>query len=83
MSIDLDAVHKVLMDVWHRELSADEGLDELQHLITPPQRQWVGLTDEEKQAIKFANSSMGLFFINYDLNKMLSDSEAKLKEKNL
>lgn len=48
---DWAAVHDKLMDVWHRELSADEGLDEIQGLIntTPyvaiprPQRTWVGM----------------------------------------
>jgi hypothetical protein len=37
MGIDWDAVHKVLIDVWYHELSADEGLYELQSLIGPPQ----------------------------------------------
>ena len=40
VAIDWSAVHKKLELVWYRELSADEGLDEIQDLIytTPPQR---------------------------------------------
>ena len=47
-----------------------------------PQRTWVGLTDEQKQIIKFAHSKMGMMIISYDLDAMLEDIEAKLKEKN-
>ena len=46
------------------------------------QRTWVGLTDEQKQIIKFAHSKMGMMIISYDLDAMLEDIEAKLKEKN-
>ena len=47
VAIDWSAVHKKLELVWYRELSADEGLDEIQDLIYthPPQRK--PLTDEE------------------------------------
>lgn len=47
---------------------------------SPPPRK--PLTDEEKTAIKLANSSMGVFCINYNLNGMLADADAKLREKN-
>ena len=47
VATDWSAVHEKLELVWYRELSADEGLDEVQDLIntTPPQRK--PLTDEE------------------------------------
>ena len=40
VATDWSAVHEKLELVWYRELSADEGLDEVQDLIstTPPQR---------------------------------------------
>ena len=40
VATDWNAVHEKLALVWYRELSADEGLDEIQDLIntTPPQR---------------------------------------------
>jgi hypothetical protein len=49
VAINWGAVHEKLELVWYRELSADEGLDEIQDLVHthPPQRTWVGLTDEE------------------------------------
>lgn len=35
---DWDAVHEKLIEVWNRQISADEGLDEIQDLIyTSPQ----------------------------------------------
>ena len=39
VEIDWNAVHEKLELVWYRELSADEGLEEIQDLIdtTPPQ----------------------------------------------
>ena len=47
VATDWSAVHEKLELVWYRELSADEGLDEVQDLIntTPPQRK--PLTDEQ------------------------------------
>ena len=41
VATDWNAVHEKLELVWYRELSADEGLDEIQDLIdiTPPQLQ--------------------------------------------
>jgi len=37
VAINWDAVHEKLCDVWRHDLSADEGLDEIQDLIaTPP-----------------------------------------------
>ena len=49
VATDWNAVHEKLALVWYRELSADEGLDEIQDLIntTPPQRTWVELSDEQ------------------------------------
>ena len=74
MNIDLDALHKVLVDVWYRELSADEGLDEL-HSLIEPQRQWVGLTDEEVKKITDG--------LPYEVGQEeIRSIEAKLKEKN-
>ena len=48
---DWNAVHEKLELVWYRELSADEGLDEIQDLIdiTPPQRK--PLTEFERMQI--------------------------------
>lgn len=46
------------------------------------QRTWVGLTDLQKQAIKFAHSKMGMMMIDYDLDEMLEATEQALKEKN-
>jgi hypothetical protein len=43
VAIDWGAVHEKLCEVWQREISADEGLDEIQDLVVaatpPPQRQ--------------------------------------------
>ena len=33
--IDWDAVHEKLIEVWHRDISADEALDEIKYLIKP------------------------------------------------
>ena len=52
------------------------------HHNKPPQRTWVGLTDLQKQAIKFAHSKMGMMMIDYDLDAMLEATEQALKEKN-
>ena len=49
---------------------------------TPPQRTWVGLTDLQKQVIKFAHSKMGMMIIKYDLDGMLEATEQALREKN-
>ena len=46
------------------------------------QRTWVGLTDLQKQVIKFAHSKMGMMIIKYDLDAMLEATEQALKEKN-
>ena len=50
VATDWSAVHEKLELVWYRELSADEGLDEVQDLIntTPPQRK--PLTSQERDA---------------------------------
>ena len=73
MATDWNAVHKKLELVWYRELSADEGLDEIQDLIntTPPQRTWVGLTNPERSEC-------------WDTipERAMKKVEAKLKEKN-
>ena len=33
VKIDWDAVHEKLVDVWHRHISADEALEEIQDLL--------------------------------------------------
>ena len=35
VKIDWDAVHEKLIEVWHRDISADEALDEIKYLIKP------------------------------------------------
>jgi len=62
---DWSAVHQKLELVWYKELSPDEGLDEIQDLIytTPPQRK--PLTDEQiwkNDEIMAANSGYGATF---------------------
>jgi hypothetical protein len=73
VAINWGAVHEKLGLVWYRELSADEGLDEIQDLIHthPPQRTWVGLTDEEKG-----------FCAAPTYVETVARTEAKLKQKN-
>ena len=71
--------------IGERHLCFDKPLDNdpVQPLFTTqPQRTWVGLTDLQKQAIKFAHSKMGMMMINYDLDAMLEATEQALKEKN-
>ena len=48
METDWNAVHEKLELVWYRELSADEGLDEIQDLIDTTPQQRKPLTDEER-----------------------------------
>ncbi len=45
------------------------------NIPTPPQRTWVGLTDEEREQVINTNTATGLWH-------MAKDIEAKLKEKN-
>ena len=33
VKIDWDAVHEKLIEVWHRDISADEALEEIQDLL--------------------------------------------------
>jgi len=35
VKIDWDAVHKKLIEVWHRDISANEALEEIKYLIKP------------------------------------------------
>jgi len=77
VATDWSAVHEKLELVWYRELSADEGLDEVQDLIntTPPQRTWVDLTDDEMLMI-YGQDHEGK---KYNLGRMVQQA---LKEKN-
>ena len=77
VATDWDAVHEKLKLVWYRELSADEGLDEIQDLIntTPPQRK--PLSEEEIGAILEDVNAYGTRL--YTFARAI---EAKLKEKN-
>jgi hypothetical protein len=85
VATDWNAVHEKLKLVWYRELSADEGLDEIQDLIntTPQQRDssatpltWVGLTEKDKQTAFDDTQEGGGFW------EFADAIEAKLKEKN-
>jgi len=82
IATDWSAVHKKLELVWYRELSADEGLDEIQDLIdtTPPnvatplaaqrpvpeERKWVELTDEEINRL-WRDSKSNIGFEDFDV----------------
>lgn len=79
VAINWGAVHEKLELVWYRELSADEGLEEIQDLIDthPPQRIWVGLTDEEAKEIQ-----LRMVYGNHPFLNVINAIEAKLKEKN-
>jgi hypothetical protein len=66
----------ILCDTWHREISADEALEEIETMETPmPKREWQGLTDEEIETI-YADCSA---WDKFEYERML---EAKLKQKN-
>jgi hypothetical protein len=56
--------------------TAGEGREPL--YTTPPQRTWVGLTDEEKASFWTADQ-----MTQEEWDKLFSDIEAKLKEKNV
>lgn len=46
------AVHEILIQIWCREIGADQGLIDIQDLIDDlPKREWVGLTKDEIIAI--------------------------------
>jgi hypothetical protein len=79
------AVHEKLQLVWYRELSADEGLDEIQDLIdtTPQQRTWVGLTDEERNHARHTVTYSQLAMTAGEWAEAVQiETEKQLKEKN-
>jgi hypothetical protein len=90
VAIDWDAVHEKLIEVWNREMSADEGLDEIQGLIDtspPPRMPWVGLTDvSEMVEAELTHYWNGEYADTTGARDQLTDFarviEAKLKEKN-
>jgi len=46
VATDWEAVHEKLIEVWHRNISADEALDEIQYLIKSTPQPSKPLTDE-------------------------------------
>lgn len=61
-------------------ITAQEAISEVIELLDPlpPQREWVGLTDEEIDNAFFDRTN----FVKVDLRVFAKDIEAKLKEKN-
>jgi rubredoxin len=53
----------------------DGGFDRVEYFTTPPKREWVGLTDEEREGIAKDYSLIGY-------KSPFKEIEAKLKEKN-
>lgn len=84
-----DGVWKDFINEKHYKDTLEDGSWPIRDLYTSPQpskpigvKPWIGLTDKEKQNIKQANTSIGCFELNYNINGILADSEAKLREKN-
>ena len=73
MRITADRRIEVNEDVEVTE-AAQKVLDAIQHLLTPQQRTWVGLTPEEVKEISLANRPYVV--------DMVVALEARLKEKN-
>ena len=87
-TIEFSTTHNELHNTWVMRITADRRievnedvevteaakkvLDAMQHLL-PPQRTWVGLTDEEKHAIRYSHMTSAEF---------IEFIEAKLKDKN-
>jgi hypothetical protein len=51
VAIDFNKIHELLINVWNREISADDGFDEIKCLMTTNPKQWQGLTDDEQSNI--------------------------------
>ena len=60
-------------DVLSASVVSGKGLRNIPLYTTPPQRTWVGLTDEEKHAIRYSHMTSAEF---------IEVIEAKLKQKN-
>ena len=80
-----DKIHELLCKVWHRELNADEALDEMQldnftlnPLYTHPAPSWQGLSLPDIEALYKQSDSISLYAFTQDVRAI----EAKLKEKN-
>jgi len=54
VAINWDAVHEKLCDVWRHDLSADEGLDEIQDLIATPPAAVMGIPTTGDYAMGYA-----------------------------
>ena len=53
-----------------------------QYSVSPPRKEWVGLTDEERVQA-FVDAGLELAYMDYDADMKISNAiEAKLKEKN-
>jgi hypothetical protein len=75
MRITADRRIEVNEDVEVTE-AAQKVLDAMQNLLTPQQRTWLGLTDEDKASCVQATAKRGSTY------ELIAAIEAKLKEKN-
>ena len=64
---------KRLSTVEYSDIVSDGGLDPRNKFDTPPQRTWVGLTDEEENEYNY---------LGPDMHWVIQEIAAKLKEKN-
>jgi hypothetical protein len=72
---------KRLSTVEYSDIVSDGGLDPRNKFDTPPQRTWVGLTDEDKDTADLVEAGVEQDWIDGYLCG-LKDAEANLKEKN-
>jgi hypothetical protein len=67
VAIEFNKIHELLINVWNREISADDALYEIECLnITPPHQdgtspsKWTALTDDEIRKVYFELYDSGL-----------------------
>ena len=65
---------------WRVNLGLEPEEGDVGLYTTPPQRTWVGLTDEEKDDFKWRWMNTNLHYAN--ISEFIEATEAKLKEKN-
>ena len=79
--INIVYLNKVLDDLCKSHPEQEEWPEEpVGHMagrVRPPQRTWVGLTDEERKDIE-----LGIEVFGTSVEDVLKEAEAKLKEKN-
>lgn len=87
MTYDSSLILEVLIQVWCREISADEGLEEIEDLLTSKPKEvkpylWRGLTDLQWTNIVNKNQAWFGYEADEVAHQVCKLTEEKLKEMN-